>query len=56
MVITNKKGIELTFETIVVFILMLVVLIILIFFIINHYSGNWENIFKIGNETISNID
>jgi hypothetical protein len=35
----NKKGVELTFETIVVFIILLLVFLVMVYFFVNHYGG-----------------
>lgn len=50
--IKNKKAVELTMQTIVVFILMLVVLIVMIYFFTNHYGANSDSIIDIGNGAI----
>ena len=52
MTIKSKKGIELTLQTIVIFIIAVVVLIVIIMFFTTHYGDNVSNLFNIGNGSI----
>ncbi len=48
----NKKGVELTLQTIVIFIILVVVLVVMIFFFVNHYGDNLGTLWDVGNSSI----
>ncbi len=49
----NKKGVELTLQTVIIFIILLVVLIVMIYFFTTHYGSNSESLINIGEEAIN---
>lgn len=49
----NKKGIELTLQTIVVMIIVIIVLVVMIFFFSNHFGGNSDVFFNASNSAVS---
>ena len=51
----NKKAVELTFQTIIVFIILVIVLIVMILFFVTHYGGNFGSIINVGNSTIDSV-
>jgi uncharacterized protein (UPF0333 family) len=48
----NKKAIELTFQTIVVFMILIIVLIFMIFFFVNHYGSNSDSLHNVSSSAI----
>lgn len=50
----NKKGVELTLETIAVFIILLVVFIVIVYFFTTHYSSNSDALINAGNDALNN--
>lgn len=53
MLVNNKQGMELTFQTIVVFIISLVVFLVVVFYFTGSFSENSSFLFNLGNESIS---
>jgi hypothetical protein len=53
MKIENKKGVELSFQAIVVMIISLIVLIVLIMFFVKHYGGNADTVVTVGKDAIN---
>lgn len=51
--ISNKKGVEMTLNTIVILIILVIVLIIMIIFFTKHYGVNSESITTIGDNAIN---
>lgn len=54
MVLKNKKGMELAFNTIIKLILMVIVLILVIFFFTSEYGLGIDSLFNIGDSAIDN--
>ena len=52
----NKKGVELTLQTIVVFIILLIVLIVVISFFSENYSSNLNVLNATGQQAIENFN
>lgn len=50
----NKKAVELTLQTIVIFIILLVTLIVMIYFFTTHYGSNSDTLINIGSDAINN--
>lgn len=48
----NKKGVELTLQTIAIFILVIIVMIMIISFFTTHYGDGADRLFDVGNSTI----
>lgn len=48
----NKKGVELSLNTIIIFIMALIVLIILVYFFVTHYSDNSTTLITAGTSAI----
>mgnify|MGYP006268540561 CR=1 FL=1 len=53
MKIRNKKGVELTLNTIVMMIIAIIALIVIISFFLTHYGGNIDFIFGLGDQALS---
>lgn len=53
--IKNKKGVELTWETIVVFIIIIVVFIVVVIFFVKHYGANSAGLMNVSKDAISGI-
>lgn len=51
----DKKGIELTMQTVVIFIILVIVLLVMIFFFANNYVPNSEGLVEIGNSTFDEL-
>jgi len=49
----NKKGVEMTLNTIVVLIILVIVLIVMIYFFSKYYGTNANNLNNIGNNAIN---
>ncbi len=49
----NKKGIELSLETIVIFIVLVIVLIVISYFFVDNYSSNSDSLNSIGNSILN---
>ncbi len=52
--IKDKKGVELTLNTIIVFIILLIVMIVVILFFSEHFTTNNDSITNIGKDAILN--
>lgn len=52
MSIKNKKGVELSLETVVVFIILVIVLIVILYFFIGHYTEGSTNLINSSSELI----
>lgn len=52
-IIKSKKGVELTFNTIIVLVIMIIVLIVLVSFFISNYGSNSETINNVGTSAIN---
>ena len=50
----NKKAVELTLETIVVFIIVVIVLVVVISYFVKNYSGGAGVVIDVGNESLKN--
>ena len=53
MIKDNKKGVELTMQTVVVLIIVIIVLIVVIVFFTTNYGENAGTLFKIGEDITS---
>jgi uncharacterized protein (UPF0333 family) len=53
-IIKNKKGIELSLETIVIFIILIIVLVVMIYFFTHNYTSNNNQIHNISTIIINN--
>ncbi len=50
----NKRAVELTLQTIVIFILLLITLIVMIYFFTTHYGNSSETMMGVGSDAIKN--
>lgn len=51
----NRKGIEMTLQTVVIFILLIIVLAVVSFFFVNNYMDNSGMLTNVGNSTIDSV-
>jgi len=52
----NKKAVELTLQTIIVFIIIVIVITIMIYFFSTHFNDNNQTIISIGEGAINSIE
>ena len=53
-IIKNKKAVELSLQTIVIFIIILITFIVVVYFFISHYGEGSSNVINVGNDIIQN--
>lgn len=52
----NKKGMELSLNTIVLLLIGVIVLVIVAYYFITNYSGNSEQIIRVGGDALESIN
>lgn len=53
MKLKNKKGIELSFQAIVIMIIAVITLIVIIVFFVKHYGSNADAVVNVGKDAIN---